>query len=116
MLRSCLMTTRLSLDSDLAHVVHPLHHPSVTAHARIWVEGRGALIKDSEGRTCIDGLAGLWNVNVGHGRRELAEAARGQMETLAYASSYAGSTNRPAMELAEQLSQIVYPSINAFFF
>lgn len=110
------MSTRLSLDSDLAHVVHPLHHPSVTGHARIWVEGRGALIKDSEGRTCIDGLAGLWNVNVGHGRTELAEAALGQMSTLAYCSSYAGSTNRPAMELAEQLSEIVYPSINAFFF
>ena len=110
------MTARLSLDSDLAHVVHPLHHPSVTAHARIWVEGHGALIKDSEGRTCIDGLAGLWNVNVGHGRTELAEAARGQMATLAYCSSYSGSTNRPAMALAEQLSRLVYPSINAFFF
>jgi putrescine---pyruvate transaminase len=106
----------MTLDSDLAHLVHPLHHPSVTTHARIWVEGRGALIKDSEGRTCIDGLAGLWNVNVGHGRRELAEAASGQMATLAYCSSYAGSTNRPAMELAERLSRLVYPSINAFFF
>jgi adenosylmethionine-8-amino-7-oxononanoate aminotransferase len=110
------MTAPLSLESDLAHVVHPLHHPSVTAQARIWVEGRGALLKDSEGRSYIDGLAGLWNVNVGHGRTELADAARGQMATLAYASSYAGSTNRPAMELAEQLSRIVYPSINAFFF
>jgi putrescine---pyruvate transaminase len=38
------------------------------------------------------------------------------MSTLAYCSSYAGSTNRPAMELAEQLSGLVYPSINAFFF
>ena len=110
------MTTPISLDSDLAHVVHPLHHPSVTGHARIWVQGRGAVLTDSEGRTCIDGLAGLWNVNVGHGRTELAEAARAQMATLAYCSSYAGSTNQPAMRLAEELSRIAYPSINAFFF
>src|SRR5262245_11990270 len=110
------MTTRPSLQSDLAHVVHPLQHPSVTAQARIWVEGRGAQLKDSEGRTYIDGLAGLWNVNVGHGRTELADAARGQMATLAYCSSYAGSTNQPAMALAEELSRITYPSINAFFF
>jgi len=110
------MSTRASLDSDLAHVVHPLQHPSVTANARIWVTGRGAILTDSEGRTCIDGLAGLWNVNVGHGRTELADTAHAQMSSLAYCSSYAGSTNRPAMALAEELSRIVYPSINAFFF
>lgn len=108
--------TRSSLASDLSHVVHPLHHPSVTESARIWVEGRGSVIKDADGRTVIDGLAGLWNVAVGHGRTELADAARDQMATLAYFSSYAGSTNRPAMALAEELSRITYPSINAFFF
>ena len=110
------MTVKASLESDHAHVVHPLHHPSVTGQARIWVEGRGSLIKDADGRTAIDGLAGLWNVNIGHGRTELADAARTQMATLAYCSSYAGSTNYPAMTLAEELSRITYPSINAFFF
>jgi adenosylmethionine-8-amino-7-oxononanoate aminotransferase len=110
------MTSPLSIESDLAHVLHPLHHPSVTGQARIWVEGRGALLKDADGRTCIDGLAGLWNVNVGHGRTELADAARDQMATLAYCSSYAGSTNYPVMALGEELSRITYPSINAFFF
>ena len=105
-----------SLDTDLAHVLHPLHHPTATTHARIWVEGRGALIKDADGRTYIDGLAGLWNVNVGHGRAELADAARTQMASLAYCSSYAGSTNYAAMALGEELSRITYPSINAFFF
>jgi len=79
------------------------------------VEGKGAIIKDANGRSYIDGLSGLWNVNVGHGRTELADAARDQMSTLAYASSYAGSTNYPAMALAEELSRIAYKSINAFF-
>jgi adenosylmethionine-8-amino-7-oxononanoate aminotransferase len=82
----------------------------------VWVEGRGATLRDAEGREYIDALSGLWNVNVGHGRRELADAAHAQMTTLAYASAYAGSTNYRAIELAERLSAIAYPSINAFYF
>ena len=109
-------SSSLALAGDRAHLLHPLHHPSALQHPRIWVEGRGAIIKDAEGREYIDGLAGLWNVHVGHGRRELADAAAAQMATLAYASSYAGSTNHRAIELAERLSAIAYPSINAFYF
>jgi len=96
--------------------MHPLHHPSSYAAARVWVSGDGALIKDSTGREYIDGLSGLWNVNVGHGRQELADAARQQMATLAFHSAYAGGTNERAIALAERLSGLVYPSINTFFF
>src|SRR5215470_990585 len=96
--------------SDLAHLIHPLYHPSDHQEPRIWVEGRGALIKDINGVEVIDGLSGLWNVNIGHGRRELGEAAMQQMNALAYCSSYTGSSNLPAIELAERLSRIVYPS------
>jgi adenosylmethionine-8-amino-7-oxononanoate aminotransferase len=74
------------------------------------------LVRDAQGREYIDGLAGLWNVNVGHGRHELAQAAHEQMSTLAYCSAYAGSTNLPAIALAERLSALAYPSINTFFF
>lgn len=102
--------------SDLAHLIHPLYHPTDHQSPRIWVEGRGAIIKDIEGNEVIDGLSGLWNVNVGHGRRELAEAAMQQMCTLAFSSSYTGSTNLPAIALAERLSELMYPSINTFFF
>jgi adenosylmethionine-8-amino-7-oxononanoate aminotransferase len=101
---------------DLAHVLHPLHHPTATASPTIWVKGRGAIITDASGRDYIDGLAGLWNVNVGHGRTELADAARDQMAMLAYHSAYAGSTNYRAIELGQKLSELAYPSINAFFF
>jgi putrescine---pyruvate transaminase len=102
--------------SDLAHLLHPLYHPQDHQQPKIWLEGRGALLKDINGQEYIDGFAGLWNVNVGHGRRELAEAAAQQMSTLAYCSSYTGSTNMPAIELAERLAGLVYPSINTFFF
>ena len=55
-------------------------------------------------------------MNVGHGRKELGEAARTQMGTLAFSSAYAGGTNERAIELAEKLSALMYPSINTFFF
>ena len=100
----------------MQHLLAPLHHPTAVAAPKIWVEGRGAIIKDAEGREYLDGLSGLWNVNVGHGRRALADAAQRQMATLAYHSGYAGSTNYPAIELADRLSALAYPSINSFFF
>ena len=104
------------LATDQAHLMHPLHHPSAYAGTRIWVKGEGARIIDSTGREYLDGLSGLWNVNIGHGRRELADAAQRQMSTLAFHSAYAGGTNEPAIRLAERLSGLVYPSINTFFF
>jgi adenosylmethionine-8-amino-7-oxononanoate aminotransferase len=109
----------LTLDyaaADQAHLLHPLHHPTAHASPRTWVKGRGAIITDTEGRECIDGLAGLWNVNIGHGRRELAQAAHQQMCELAYHSTYAGSTNQPAIALAQKLSTLTYDTINTFFF
>ncbi len=115
-LRSRSAAARPPLEADQAHLLHPLHHPSAYATTRVWVSGEGALIRDSNGREYIDGLSGLWNVNVGHGRRELAEAASRQMSTLAFHSSYAGGSNEPAIALAERLSALVYPSINTFFF
>lgn len=102
--------------SDREHLLHPLHHPTSHQRPRIWVAGQSATLRDAEGREYIDGLSGLWNVNVGHGRKELADAASAQMSTLAYASAYAGSTNHRAIELAERLSALAYPSINAFYF
>src|SRR5215475_3287765 len=101
---------------DHEHLLHPLHHPTAHREPKVWVEGRGAIVCDAQGREYIDGLSGLWNVNVGHGRRELAQAAYEQMSTLAYCSAYAGSTNLPAIGLAEMLSALAYPSINTFFF
>ncbi|MCC7242193.1 MAG: aspartate aminotransferase family protein [Acidobacteria bacterium] len=110
------MITHADIPTDQAHLMHPLHHPSAYAATRIWVSGQGSIIKDSTGREYIDGLAGLWNVNVGHGRAELGEAASRQMARLAFHSAYAGGTNEPAIALAQRLSALAYPSINTFFF
>ena len=104
------------LSRDLASLIHPQHDPVVQRSGHVWVRGSGATLVDSDGKEYIDGLAGLWNVVLGHGRRELADAARQQMETLAYASGYSGSSNPRAIELAERLAGLTYPNINRFFF
>jgi adenosylmethionine-8-amino-7-oxononanoate aminotransferase len=105
------------LQRDLAHLIHPLHNRQAHAQAgHVWVKGEGPILTDADGKEYIDGLAGLWNVVAGHGRKELAEVAARQMETLAYCSGYAGSSNIPAIELAERLASITYPNITRFFF
>ncbi len=104
------------LSRDLASLIHPQHDPAVQRAGRVWVRGDGAMLVDADGNEYIDGLAGLWNVVLGHGRRELADTAREQMATLAYASGYAGSSNPRAIELAERLGRLTYPNINRFFF
>ena len=103
-------------DRDLSHFIHPLHSSTLHANANVWVRGQGAILTNADGREFIDGLAGLWNVTAGHGRPELADAMQEQATTLAYASAYSGSSNEPAIELAEQLSELCYPTINNFFF
>src|SRR5581483_8564280 len=108
------VTEAIQLDHE--HLIHPLQHPNFHREPKIWVKGRGALIYDAEGREYIDGLAGLWNVNVGHGRKELAQAAYDQMSAIAYDSAYVGGTNYPAIELAQKLSELAYPQINNFYF
>src|SRR5216117_2750008 len=85
------------IKADQEHLIHPLHHPIDHAEPMIYVRGKGATIETLGGERYIDGLAGLWNVNVGHGRAELAEAAAAQMKDMAYFSAYAGSSNLQAV-------------------
>ncbi|MBI2528269.1 MAG: aspartate aminotransferase family protein [Candidatus Rokubacteria bacterium] len=101
---------------DQDHLIHPLHHPSDHLEPMIYVRGRGAVLTDIQGREYIDGLAGLWNVNVGHGREELARAAAAQMSELAYYSGYSGSSNVPAIQLASKLISLAYPNMQGVFF
>ena len=104
------------LARDRAHLIHPQHDRAACDTAHVWVKGEGAVLTDADGRQYLDGLAGLWNVIAGHGRTELADAAREQMIALGFASGYAGGSNQPAIELAERLAALTYPSINHFFF
>jgi len=91
------------IKSDQDHLIHPLHPPSDHLEPMVYVKGRGAMITDIQGREYIDGLAGLWNTNVGHGREELAKAAAAQMSELACFSDYSGSSSIPAGQPAEKI-------------
>jgi adenosylmethionine-8-amino-7-oxononanoate aminotransferase len=102
--------------ADYAHLVHPLFHPIEQKDPFVWVKGEGSILHSADGKQYIDGLSGLWNVSLGHGRKDLAKAAADQMEQLAFVSGYIGATNVPAVQLAEKLASLTYPSVNHFFF
>jgi putrescine---pyruvate transaminase len=104
------------LAKDQRFLLHPLHHPGAHQDALIMISGQGVWMQTADGRKIMDGLAGLWNVLVGHGRTELAQAAYDQMVELAYCSNYAGTSNRPAIALAERLAGYAYPGLSTTFF
>jgi putrescine---pyruvate transaminase len=109
-------TTQLLLEADRRYLVHPLHHPDDHRQPLLVTEGKGAILRDAEGREYIDGLSGLWNVNIGHGRAELADAASAQMRRIAFASAYIGATNEPAIRLAEKIVEHAYSTSAAVYF
>jgi adenosylmethionine-8-amino-7-oxononanoate aminotransferase len=74
------------------------------------------MLYTNDGKEWIDGLSCLWNVNIGHGRKELADAAQAQMAKLAYASAYAGFSNEPAIRLAERIVSLAYNNSAAVYF
>src|SRR5216684_1049940 len=104
------------LEADRRYLVHPLHHPDDHRQPLVVVDGKGAMLHDAEGREYIDGLSGLWNVNIGHGRGELADAASAQMRRIAFASAYIGATNEPAVRLAEKIVGHAYANSAAAYF
>ncbi len=104
------------IERDANHLIHPLHARAAHSAGKVWVGGEGAFLIDANGDRFIDGLSGLWNNTAGNGRRELIEAGARQLAELAFASGYCGSSNPRAIELAERLAAITYPSINHFYF
>jgi putrescine aminotransferase len=104
------------IEADRRYLVHPLHHPDDHRQPLVVVEGHGAMLRGADGREYIDGLSGLWNVNVGHGRGELADAAAAQMRRIAFASAYIGATNEPAVRLAEKIVHHAYSNSAAVYF
>lgn len=111
-----MLDSTLLIEQDQEHLIHPLHHPAALENSLIFESGHGVWLRTVDGKEYIDGLAGLWNVLIGHGNNKLADTAREQMSTLAYCSSYAGSSNIPAIQLAEKLAGFAYPSLNSTFF
>ncbi len=104
------------LERDARTLLHSQHRREQMADALVWARGEGSELIDVEGRRYLDGLAGLWNVLVGHGRESLAAAAARQMNELAFASSFSGATHARAIELAERLQILLKLPAWRFFF
>ena len=96
---------------DSAHFLHPFTDFKALAAkgARVMTHAEGVYVWDSEGKKIFDGMSGLWCVNVGYGRQELADAAAQQMMTLPYYNAFFQTTNVPAVKLAHKLSQLATP-------
>jgi adenosylmethionine-8-amino-7-oxononanoate aminotransferase len=94
---------------DRAHVIHPISEFSKHEKrgAQIFVGGHGVELQLADGRTLLDGFSGLFNINVGHGRREIADAVAAQMRELAYYPSFWDFGNEPAARLAEKLVELL---------
>jgi 4-aminobutyrate--pyruvate transaminase len=112
------LDTATLVQLDIDHMLHPV--TNLHQHARsgplVLARGEGSRIYDSDGTEYIDAFAGLWNVNVGHGRAELAETAREQVATLAFAPTFFGLATPPAIQLAAKMASIYPGDINHFNF
>ena len=103
---------------DAAHYLHPFtdHKELGERGTRIIERAEGVYLWDSEGNKVLDGMAGLWCVNIGYGRNELAEAAYKQMLQLPYYNSFFQCTNPPAIELAKAIAEVAPEHMNHVFF
>jgi putrescine aminotransferase len=104
-------------DIDRAHYLHPFtDHASLHRKGtRIITRAEGVYLYDSDGRQLLDGMAGLWCVNLGYGRRELAQAAYQQLLQLPYYNSFFQTAHPPALELARLLGAVTAPQFKRVF-
>ncbi|SFU97516.1 aspartate aminotransferase family protein [Pseudoduganella namucuonensis] len=103
---------------DTAHYMHPFtdHQALGGKGVRVMVRGEGIYLWDSEGNKVLDGMSGLWCVNVGYGRTSISQAVYKQMETLPFYNSFFNTTNLPAVQLAAKLAEISPPRFQHVFF
>ena len=109
------MTERSAVvKQDLDNVLHPVvAHRQLEAEPLVIVEGRGSTVVDADGTEYLDAMAGLWCVNVGYGRTELADVAAAQMRALPYYPHTA--MNEPAARLAQRVNGLMGGDNHVYF-
>jgi putrescine aminotransferase len=103
---------------DLAHHLHPFtDHPELAVDKPMVIErAQGIYLYDSDGRRLLDGMGGLWCVNVGYGRNEIVEAVASQMKQLPFYNTFFKTSTPPVILLSERLAQLVPGGIQNFFY
>jgi len=103
---------------DTAHHMHPFTTGDELAQKgpRVITRAEGVFLTDSEGVEILDGMAGLWCVNIGYGRDELADVAARQMRELPYYNTFFQTTHVPAIALANKIAELAPGDLNHVFF
>jgi len=103
---------------DAAHHMHPFTAGNDLAAkgTRIITRASGIYLTDSEGNEIMDGMAGLWCVNIGYGRNELAEVAARQMRELPYYNTFFQTSHAPVIALASKVAELAPGDLNHVFF
>ncbi len=103
---------------DAAHHIHPFSDRAAmnAKGARVITRSNGVYLWDSEGEKLLDGMAGLWCVNLGYGRQELVDAAARQMSQLPYYNTFFQTTHPPAVMLSSKLAELAPGDLNHVFF
>jgi 4-aminobutyrate--pyruvate transaminase len=103
---------------DKAHLLHPLANLKQLREKGplIFTRGEGVYLWDSDGNRFMDSFSGLWNVNVGHGRHELAQAAAEQIDEVAFVPTFFGLASPPVIELGTKLADLFPGKLNHFQF
>lgn len=112
------MTDTSLADLDRQHLIHPVSN--FRAHEKrgptILASGRGAWLRDDQGRELLDAFSGLWCVNTGYGQESIVAAATEQMRRLPYATGYFSFSSEPAIELAARLVELAPASLRHVYF
>jgi len=103
---------------DRRHFLHPFTDTKALREAgtRVITRADGVWLWDSNGERLLDGMAGLWCVNVGYGRHELAEVAAAQMRELPYYNNFFKTANPPVLALSELLAEVTPAHMNHVMF
>jgi putrescine aminotransferase len=103
---------------DASYHLHPFtdHDEMHAQGTQIIVSGAGVFVQDAMGRKLLDGLAGLWCVNIGYGRAEVIDAVTAQMRKVAFYPSFFNSTTEPAIRLAARLAELAPAPLNHTIF
>lgn len=103
---------------DAAHHLHPFSHQSELAEkgARIITRATGVTLTDSEGCEILDAMAGLWCVNVGYGRDEIADVAARQIRELPYYNTFFQTSHVPVIALSAKLAELAPGDLNHVFY
>jgi len=103
---------------DLDHYIHPWTDFSTFKEegSLIMAESEGAYVVDSEGNRYIDGIGGLWCVNIGYANEEMAQAIAEQVRRITYYSTFTHLTTPPAAELASKLAELTPGKLNHVFY